>query len=81
MSVGESRKSGSVETLYGISSVYADDVNLLGEHIKKIETIYFLRARSNQAQFAFEDCFLLFGSESFSSRLISKTQTITYTEL
>ena len=63
--------------------VNADDVNLLGEHINtnKIQTIYWLRARSNQAQFTFEDCFLLFGSESFSSRFISKTQTITYTEL
>jgi len=46
MSVGESRKIGSVETSYGISSVYADDVNLLGEHINtnKIQTIYWLRA-------------------------------------
>jgi len=60
-----------------------DDVTLLGEHINtnKIETIYYLRAGSNQEQFTFEDCFLLFGSESFSSRLISKTLTITYTEL
>jgi len=63
--------------------VNTDDVNLLGEHINtnKIETIYFLRARSNQEKFTFDDCFLLFGSESFSSRLISITQTITYKEL
>jgi len=63
--------------------VYADDVNLLGEHINtnKIQTNFWLRARSNQEQDTFEDCFLLFGSESLSSCLISKTQTITYTEL
>jgi hypothetical protein len=63
--------------------VYADDVTLLGEYINtiKIQTIYWLRARSNKEKLKFEDCFLLFGSESFSSRLISKTLTITYTGL
>ena len=63
--------------------VYADDVNLLVEYINtiKIQTIYWLRARSNKVQLKFEYCFQLIGSESFSSRLISKTLTITYTEL
>jgi hypothetical protein len=63
--------------------VYADDVNLLGEYINtiKIQTLYWLRARSNKDHLKFEDCFLLFGSESVSSRLISKTLTITYTGL
>jgi hypothetical protein len=63
--------------------VYADDVTLLGEYINtiKIQPLYWLRARSNKDQLKFEDCFLLFGSESFSSRLISKTLTIIYTGL
>ena len=63
--------------------VCAAGINLLGEYINtiNIQTIYWLRARSNNEQVTFEDCFLLFCSESFSSRLISKTLTITYREL
>jgi len=51
--------------------VYADDVSLLCEYIKTIITltIYWLGARSNKEQVTFEDCFLLFGTESFSSLL------------
>jgi hypothetical protein len=63
--------------------VYADDVNLLSEYINTVKTLalYWLRTRSNKEQVKFEDCFLLFGSESFSSLLICKTLTITHTEL
>ena len=63
--------------------VNADDVNLLVEYINtiKTQTLYWLRARSNKEQVTLEDSFVLFGSESSSSRLTSKTLTITYTEL
>jgi len=63
--------------------VYADDVNLLGEYRNtiKTQTLYWLRTRSNKEQVTLEDSFLLFRSESFSSRFRSKTLTITYTEL
>ena len=52
--------------------VYGDDLNLLVEYINtiKTQTLSWLRARSNKEQVTLEVCFLLFGSEAFSSLLI-----------
>src|SRR5215510_14185069 len=56
---------------------YAVEINLLVEYINtiKIQTLYWLRARSNKEQITFDDRFLLFGSESFSPCFIPKYTT------
>jgi len=55
--------------------VYADGLNLLVEYTNtiKTQTLYWTSARSNKEQVTLEVCFLLFGSEAFSSLLIYRS--------